>query len=201
MTDTAPMATGQGTGTATAPMATTDAVDSSIGWSRPSFARRHTGILAAVTSAAAFAVGSFGAYRLRHEPPAPPIILRQALETFVPSGTDPEPQGGGLLVLLRNDGTTPVVVIDAAFSRTTAAPPLYVAPATVAPGADVEVFVAIPAACQSNVGLTLTFSESDSVKPVRILVSAQRPRGPLESIPVEVTGELAAAMQVCGQSG
>jgi hypothetical protein len=99
--------------------------------------------------------------------------------------------------LLRNDGTTPVVVIDAAFSRTTAAPPLYVAPATVAPGADVEVFVAMPGACQAVVG-TVVF---DSVKPVRILVSAQQPHGPLESVPVEVTGELAAAMQACDQSG
>jgi hypothetical protein len=181
------------TGTATA-----DAVGSSTGWSRPSIARRHTGTLAAVTAVAAFALGSFGAYRVRHEPPAPPIILRQALEPVVLSSGDPVPQGGGLLVLLRNDGTTPVVVIDAAFSRTTAAPPLYVAPSTVAPGADVEVFVAIPVSCQSTVDLTMI--RTDSVKPVRILVRAQLPRGPLESVPVEVTGELAAAMQVCGQS-
>lgn len=185
MTDTAPTAEAA------------EAVDAPGGRNRAPFARRHTGTVAAATAVVCFALGSFGAYRMLHKPASPPIILRQALEPIVTSGTDPEPQGGGLLVLLRNDGSTPVVVIDAAFSRTTSAPPLYIAPATVAPGADVEAFVAIPGACQTFVGV----SETDHVKPVRILVSAQRPGGPLQSVPVEVTGELAAAMQACGQSG
>jgi hypothetical protein len=190
MTDTTPMATA----TTTAAVDATGSLTSGI---RPWFARRHTGTLAAATAVVGFALGSFGAYRLLHEPPAQPIILRQALEPVVTFGGQPQPAAGGLLVLLRNDGSTPVVVIDAAFSRTTAAPPLYVAPAAVAPGADVEVFVVFPGPCQAVVGLTVT----DSVKPVRIQVSAQRPGGPLELVPVEVTGELAAAMQACGQSG
>jgi hypothetical protein len=109
---------------------------------------------------------------------------------------DQTPGAGGVLVLLRNDGTTPVEVTDAAFSRTSAAPPLYIAPETVPPGAEVNVYVPIPGPCRGAV----LYSDRPA-PPVRVLVSAQRPGGPTESVPVEVVGQIAQIMAACHLPG
>jgi hypothetical protein len=164
---------------------------------RASFARRRSGTLAAVAAAAGFALGSFGAYRVLHEPSAPPIILRQAIQSNAETYYNVTPGASGLLVLLRNDGTAPVEVYDVAFSRSTAEPPLYVAPAIVAPGGEVNVFVGIPGACQNPAGLSVAGAEN----PVRITVNAHRPGYPLQAVPVEISGHMAAVMRSCHISG
>src|SRR5882724_8648422 len=81
--------------------------------------RRHSGTVAAVVAVLGFAAGSF-AYRALRAPDTAPVLLRQAIEADRMYSYDQTPGAGGALVLLRNDGTTPVEVIDAAFSRTTA---------------------------------------------------------------------------------
>jgi hypothetical protein len=173
-------------------------MDTSTSRAKASFARRHSGALAAVTAVAGFAIGSSGTYHVLHRPPAPPIILRQAVETDQMASYDQAPGAGGVLVLLRNDGAVPVEVIDAAFSRTTAAPPLYIAPEVVLPGAVVNVYVGIPGACDNNVsGLTITGAEP----PIVVLVSAHRLGAPVERVPVEITGQLAAIMAACHRRG
>jgi hypothetical protein len=161
--------------------------------------RRRSGTVAAVVAVLGFAAGSLG-YQALREPERAPVILRQATETDRMSGYDQTPGAGGALVLLRNDGTTPIEVIDAAFSRTTAEPPLYVAPETVAPGADVNVFVPLPGACSVS-DLTTSTELPDDAPPVRILVSAHRLGAPVELVPVDVSGELAAIMQACHRQG
>jgi len=154
--------------------------------------------VAAATAAAAFALGSLTAFRALDKPPAAPVILRQAVESDQMASYDGTPGAGGVLVLLRNDGTTPVEVKDAAFSRTSAAPPLYIAPSVVAPGAEVNVYVAIPGACDNAIsGLTINGSEP----PVRIMVSAHRLGTPDQCVPVDITGQLAAIMASCHQQG
>lgn len=159
------------------------------------FARRHSGTIAAAVAAVAFAAGSIGAYQTVHKPSVVPVLLRQAVENDRMSTYDETPGAGGVLVLLRNDSTTPVEVIDAAFSRTTATPPLYIAPETVAPGAEVNVYVPVPGECSTS-GLAV----AGNAPPVQIMVSAHRPGAPLQSIPVEITGELAYIMAACHQN-
>jgi hypothetical protein len=156
------------------------------------FIRRRGGTVATASAIVGFAVGAAGAYQVMHTRPAPQILLRQATEGDPMATFDQTPGANGVLVLLRNDSTTPVEVTDAAFSRTSAAPPLYIAPETVPPGADVNVFVPIPGPC--FIPLPLSAAPGP---PVRILVSAQQPGGPLESVPVEVVGRLAQVMAAC----
>ena len=175
-------------------------MDTASGQTRD-FVFRHAGIAAALTAVVGFAVGSVGAYRLVHETPAPPILLRQSLQAVSRPARDVVPGQGGYFVVLRNDSVTSVEVIEAAFARTTNAPSLFTATQIVAPGADATVFVAVPSECQDSVGLTISFDSADSVKPVQILVRASRPGGPPQSVPVEVTGELAVAMKLCHQTG
>lgn len=116
---------------------------------------------------------------------------------------DASPGAGGMLVLLRNDGTTPVQVINAAFARTSAAPPLYVAPETVQPGAEVNVDVPIPGACFAGTlgGNFTAESSSQPAPPAQILVSARLLNGPIESIPVEIVGQVAMIMDSCQRQG
>jgi hypothetical protein len=127
-----------------------------------------------------------------HVRPPAQILLRQATEGDPMASFDQTPGAGGVLILLRNDGTTPVEVTDAAFSRTSAAPPLYIAPETVQPGAEVNVFVPIPGACFFPVP-----HSGSPAPPVRVLVSARQPGGPTESVPVEVEGQLAQILAAC----
>lgn len=158
--------------------------------------RRHGGTVAAAVAAAGFAAGSIGAYRMADRPHTPPVILRQAIESEAMSSFDATPGSGGGLVLLRNDSTTPVEVTDAAFSRTTAVPPLYIAPETVPPGGEVNVYVPLPGACR----LQEAFPAYDtSAPPVRVQVIAHVPGTPERLVPVEITGEMAAIFQNCRQ--
>lgn len=156
---------------------------------------RHTGAVASAVAALGFAIGSYGAYRVVDKPAAAPILLRQAIEPERMSTYDGVPGSGGVLVLLRNDGTTPVQVIDAAFSRTSAAPPLYIAPEAVPPGGEVNVYVVVPSTCVLSHNFSAT---SQNPPPAQITVSVQRPGGSLQFVPVEVTGELARIMAICG---
>lgn len=156
------------------------------------FIRRRGGTVATVSAIVGFAVGAAGTYQTMHTQPAAQILLRQATEGDPMATFDQTPGAGGVLVLLRNDGTTPVEVIDAAFSRTSAAPPLYIAPETVQPGAEVNVYVPIPGACFIPIPLS-----GAPAPPVHVLISAQEPGGPIESVPVEVVGQLAQIMAAC----
>lgn len=156
---------------------------------------RHTGAVASAVAVLGFAIGSYGAYRLLNKPTAIPILLRQATEPERMSTYDGVPGAGGVLVLLRNDGTTPVEVIDAAFARTGAAPPLYIAPEAVPPGGEVNVYVAVPGKCFASDNFVVT---SSNPPPVRITVSAARPGGSVQFVPVEVSGELALVLAQCG---
>jgi hypothetical protein len=169
------------------------------------FVRRRSGTVAAASAIAGFAIGAVGAYQVLHAPPAPPILLRQATEGDPMATFDETPGAGGMLVLLRNDGTSPVLVMDAAFARTSAAPPLYIAPETVQPGAEVNVYVPVPGTCFAGIApgtsAAVVVAGSTTAPPVQILVSARLPDGPTESIPVEVVGELAAIMDACHNQG
>ncbi len=170
---------------------------SSSGTSVPVLLRRHTGVVAAAVAALGFAIGSYGAYRVVAGPRAAPILLRQAIESERMSTYDGVPISGGVLVLLRNDGTTPVEVIDAAFARTSAAPPLYIAPESVPPGGEVNVYVAVPGRCFSSG----TFLAVTNAPPVKITVGVQLPGGSVQFVPVQVSGELAQIMTACGLTG
>ena len=156
------------------------------------FIRRRSGTVAAAAATVGFVVGAAGAFRVLHAQSPAPILLRQATEGDPMATYDLTPGAGGVLVLLRNDGTTPVEVTDAAFARTSAAPPLYIAPETVQPGADVNVYVAIPGPCSGPLVIT-----DQPAPPVTILVSAQPPGGQSESVPVEVVGQFAQIMASC----
>ena len=171
------------------------AVETSAANSLVHRAVRHTGSVASAVAVLGFAIGSYGAYRLVDKPPTAQILLRQATEPERMSTFDGIPGAGGVLVLLRNDSTSPVVVIDAAFSRTSAAPPLYIAPASVPPGGEVNVYVAVPGKCFSS---GIFVAPGPTPPPVRITVSAQLPGGSLQFVPVEVTGELAQIIAQCG---
>ncbi|HZP49916.1 hypothetical protein [Actinocrinis sp.] len=160
--------------------------------------RQHTGVVAVIVAVVGFAFGAYGAYRFVDKPQPTPILLRQATEPVDMSSYDEVPGSGGVLVLLRNDGTTTVDVIDAAFARTSAAPPLYIAPASVPPGGEVNVYVAIPGKCYSSNSFVAV---SGNPPPVRITVSAQEHDGPLRFVPVEVTGTLAVILARCGLTG
>jgi hypothetical protein len=156
------------------------------------FIRRRGGTVATASAIVGFAVGATGAYQVMHTQPPTQILLRQATEGDPMATFDQTPGAGGVLILLRNDGTTPVEVTDAAFSRTSAAPPLYIAPETVPPGAEVNVYVPIPGTCFVPLPLS-----GPPAPPVRVLVSAQQLGGPIESVPVEVVGQLAETMAAC----
>lgn len=160
--------------------------------------RRHTGVVAAIVAVVGFAFGSYGAYRFVDKPQPTPILLRQATEPVEMSSYDEVPGSGGVLVLLRNDGPTTVDVIDAAFARTSAAPPLYIAPESVSPGGEVNVYVAVPGKCYSRNNFVAVNGDPP---PVRITVSAQEHGGPLRFVPVVVTGELAMILDRCGLTG
>jgi hypothetical protein len=160
--------------------------------------RQRTGVMAAAVAVVGFAVGAFGAYYVVKKPHPVPILLRQATEPVRMSSYQELPgAGGGVLVLLRNDGTVSVQVIDAAFARTSAAPPLYIAPELVPPGGEVDVYVAVPAKCFQHDFGGVTGDEA----PVRITVSAKEYDGPIQFVPVEVTGSLAALLARCGMAG
>jgi fermentation-respiration switch protein FrsA (DUF1100 family) len=158
------------------------------------FVRRRGGTVATAAAVVGFAVGATGAYQVMRTQPPAQILLRQATEGDPMASFDETPGAGGVLVLMRNDGTTPVEVTDAAFARTSAAPPLYIAPETVPPGGEVNVYVPVPGTCFISLSIT-----GAPVPPVRILVSAQQPGGPVESVPVEVVGQLAEIMAACHQ--
>lgn len=163
--------------------------------------RRRTGSVAAAVAVVGFAIGCYGAYRVVARPQDPPILLRQAAERMssVNSVQASSYAGsGGLLVMLRNDGTMSVQVIDAAFARTSAAPPLYIAPELVPPGGEVNVYVAVPGKCFQNFSAV---TPDEMAAPVRITVSAQEPGGPIQFVPVQVTGMLAAILEHCGLAG
>ena len=173
------------------------------------FIRRRSGTVAAASAIAGFAVGAVGAYQIAHTQSAPPILLRQATEGDPMASYEEAPGAAGVLILLRNDGTTPVEVVDAAFSRTSAAPPLYIAPEMVPPGAEVNVYVPIPGACFNAIapgvgngalGLVIT-RDSPAAPPVQVLVSAHEPDGPDVHVPVEVVGQLANIMAACHNKG
>lgn len=159
------------------------------------FIRRRSGTVAAVAAVVGFTIGVLGAYRIANAQPAPRILLRQATEGDQFGGLGQTLGVSGVLILLRNDSTVPVEVIDAAFSRTSAAPPLYLAPETVRPGAEVNVFVAVPGACFAQ-GDFLSVTDSPA-PPVQILVSAHQPGTPVQSVPVEVVGQFAQIMAAC----
>ncbi|HEU5355072.1 MAG TPA: hypothetical protein VFU65_11445 [Actinocrinis sp.] len=160
--------------------------------------RRHSGVVAAMVAVVGFIFGAFGAYYVVDKPRPIPILLRQATEPEQMSSYGAVPGSGGVLVLLRNDGPVAVTVIDAAFARTSAAPPLYLASELVPPGGAVNVYVAVPAKCFSS----NSFVAFDGVPPpVRILVSAREFDGPIQAVPVEITGTLATIMAQCGQAG
>lgn len=168
------------------------------------FVRRHSGTVAATLAVAGFTVGAAGAFAVKHVQPPGPIVLRQAIESDPMVTYNPGPDAGGMLVSLRNDGTAPVEVLDAAFSRTSAAPPLYVAPETVHPGAEVNVYVPVPGSCFSGVlpGTTSAFvAVGAPQKPVDITLSARVPGGPTQSVTVEVVGEVASILQACHAPG
>ena len=158
--------------------------------------RRHTGAVAAMVALVSFAAGAYGAYRFLDKPQRAPILLRQATEPVLMSAYDVAPGSGGVLVLVRNDGTTTVDVIDAAFSRTSAAPPLYIAPESVPPGGEANLYVPVPGACYQNMS---AITPGEVFAPVRITVSAREGDGPIQFVPVEVTGALAQIMISCGK--
>ena len=161
------------------------------------FVRRRGGTVAAASAVAGFAIGAAGAYQVTHTQPAPRILLRQATEGDPMSSFGQVPGVNGVLVLLRNDGTTPVEVTDAAFSRTSAAPPLYIAPETVLPGAEVNVYVPVPGTCSFRFP-----TDGTPAPPVRVEIGAHVPGRPVESVPVEIIGELAQIMAQCqGHAG
>lgn len=163
----------------------------------PGLLRRHVGGVAAAVAVLGFAVGSYGAYRVVDGARAAPILLRQAIEPERTSPYNGALGTGGMLVLLRNDGTTPVEVVDAAFARTSAAPPLYIAPESVPPGGEVNVYVAVPVRCYSSG----TFMAVTNAAPVTITVGARQPGGSVQFVPVQVSGELAQIMTACGLAG
>jgi len=168
------------------------------------FMRRRSGTVAAVLAVAGFTVGAAGAFQLKHTQPPGPILLRQAVEGDPMISYDAVPGVGGMLVLLRNDGTLPVQVVDAAFARTSAAPPLYVAPETVRPGAQVNVYVPVPGSCFARVDpgtFNAVAVAGPPPKPIEIKVSARQLDGPIQSIPVEVVGEVAAVLDACHAPG
>lgn len=161
------------------------------------FVRRHSGSVAAASAIVGLTLGVLGAYDIAHaQPAAPRILLRQATEGDPMASYDETPGASGMLILLRNDSTVPVEVIDAAFSRTSAAPPLYIAPETVQPGGEVNVFVPVPAACTVPDPANVT-----SAPPVRILVNAHQPGTDVQSVPVEIVGALARIMAACHGTG
>jgi hypothetical protein len=168
------------------------------------FVRRRSGTVAAVLAIAGFTVGAAGTFQLKHAQPLGPILLRQATESDPMISYDAVPGAGGMLVLLRNDSALPVQVVDAAFARTSAAPPLYVAPETVRPGAEVNVYVPVPGSCFAGVAPG-TFSAvavaGSPPKPIEIKVSARLLDGPTQSIQVEVVGEVAAILDACHAPG
>lgn len=162
--------------------------------------RRRTGVVAAMVAVVGFVVGAYGAYRVVDKPRPVPILLRQATEPGrLSSYAGISHAGSGVLVLLRNDGPVTVEVIDAAFARTSAAPPLYIAPESVSPGGEVNVYVTVPGDCHSAGNNFAAISGNPP--PVRISVSAQELGGPIQFVPVEVTGELAIVMAHCGMAG
>jgi hypothetical protein len=154
--------------------------------------RRRSGTVAAITAVVSFALGVVGAYRFVDAQSTPQILLRQATESDPMASFDGAPGASGILVLLRNDSTTAIEVINSAFSRTSAAPPLYLSAATVAPGAEVNVYVPVPGACFAAIS-----PDSPPSPPVQILVSAHVPGQPIESVPVEVVGQLAQILTAC----
>lgn len=156
--------------------------------------RRRSGTVAAASAVVGLVLGAFGAYGVvRHTQSEPQILLRQATESDPMASYDDIPGADGVLVLVRNDSSTAVEVIDAAFSRTSAAPPLYISPDTVQPGAEVDVYVPVPAACLAPPPQPA----NPPAPPVRILVSAHLPGEPIESVPVEVVGQLAQYLAAC----
>ncbi|HEU5429291.1 MAG TPA: hypothetical protein VFU74_20590 [Actinocrinis sp.] len=162
--------------------------------------RQRTGVVASMVAVVGFAAGAYGAYRVVDKPRPVPILLRQATEPDqMSSYAELSGSGSGVLVLLRNDGAGTVQVIDAAFARTSAAPPLYIAPESVPPGGEVNVYVTVPGKCFSA-GNDFVASSADP-PPVRITVSAQELGGPIQFVPVEITGELAMIMAQCGMAG
>lgn len=169
-----------------------------------SLIRRHSGTVAAASAFVGFAAGAFGAFQFEHVRSAPPILLRQATEGDPMATYEQSPGAAGALILLRNDGTTPVEVTDAAFARTSAAPPLYIAPEMVPPGAEVNVYVPIPGTCTNSItagtSVTVFNDEGPPIPPVQIQVSAHEPNGPTQLVPVQVVGQLAAVMAVCNDS-
>lgn len=160
------------------------------------FVRRRSGTVAAVTAVVGFALGVLGAYHVVNAQPAPRILLRQATEGDQLGNFDQTPGASGVLILLRNDSAVPVEVIDAAFSRTSAAPPLYIAPETVPPGGEVNVFVAIPGNCVFPYPAT-----APPAPPVKIQVNAHQPGTPVQSVPVEIVGQFAQIMASCTHPG
>jgi hypothetical protein len=160
------------------------------------FIRNRSGIIAAVSAIVGFTFGVLGAYHVVHAQSEPQILLRQATEGNPMASFDQTPGAGGVLILLRNDSTVPIEVIDAAFSRTSAAPPLYIAPDTVSPGSEVNVYVPVPGECSAS-GL----SDSPTVPPVQIFVYAHIPGTPVQSVPVEVIGTFARVMAACHAQG
>ncbi len=158
--------------------------------------RRRTGTVAAAVAAVAFAAGVFGAVRFAMPQPDQRIILRQATESDQMADYSQVAGSGGILVLLRNDSAVPVQVIDAAFARTSAAPPLYIAPAVVVPGAEVNLYVQTPASCAAA-GL----SPDPNPPPVTLSVSAQLVGGRRQLVPVVVNGIAASAMEACKDRG
>jgi hypothetical protein len=162
--------------------------------------RQRTGVVASMVAVVSFAVGAYGAYRYMDKPRPVPILLRQATEPGqMSSYAQVAGSGSGVLVLLRNDGAVTVQVIDAAFARTSAAPPLYIAPGSVPPGGEVNVYVTVPGNCYS--ARNSFMAVIGDPPPVRITVSAQVLGGPIQFVPVEVTGELALIMAHCGKAG
>lgn len=164
---------------------------------------RHVGTVAALVAVVGFAVGAYGAFRVVHSGSAAPILLRQAVEPERMDTYDSVPGVGGVLVLLRNDGALPVQVIDAAFARTSAAPPLYIAPQTVPPGGVVNVFVAVPAKCVRAIGAPDSQSDTSPAAspPVRITVSAREATGSVQFVPVQISGDLAQLIAGCFPPG
>ena len=168
------------------------------------FARRRSGTVAAASAVVGFAIGAAGAFQLEHARPPAPILLRQATEGGPTARYEQLPGADGMLVLLRNDGTTPIQVTDAAFARTSAAPPLYGAPETVQPGAEVNVYVPVPGLCFAGMtpdaitGVTIV---GPPPKPIQIMVGARVADGPPESVPVELGGAIAAILDACHAPG
>lgn len=158
--------------------------------------RRRSGTVAAVSAVVGFTLGAVGAYRFVDAQSTPQILLRQATESNPMAPFDGTPGASGILVLLRNDSTTAIEVMNSAFSRTSSAPPLYLSAATVPPGAEVNVYVPVPGACFAAIPAT-----NPPSTPVQIQVSAHVPGQPIVSIPVEVVGEVAVILNACHSRG